>query len=1584
MIPQALKTRLARWLRLPERRIFSRPLIWLIVLALFAVLAGVTIIARVALDLTSPRVTRYAADLSARNQADYSFWPFGPLIPPVNPEVIAAAELDRLAPDAPGNLPAPTSVPIVFIGPPTVPALPSETPTPTASPSPTPTASPTTVPSPTSVVASRRAPTSAAEPVRQVIPTATPQEQPSATPITNPNEPPATPPPPTATAPSPPPTATPTPTATAPVQTPVPSPSPTTPPATPTAVPPQPTSTPSPTSTPEPPLEVSFAAATLVVSEAQGRAAIEVRLSRLPSTTVTVAYATGGGTATPGVDYRPASGTLTFAPGAIARSFTIEILSDELNEPNETVEIRLSNPVNAVIVGSGVAILTITDSDAPPTARFAGERRVVPENAGSAAVTVELDRPAAIDVVVPYAVSGTAGPADHSLRAGALIIPAGATGARLRFTIVDDQIDEDDEYIVVTLGTPSNAGLGSPSVYLFTLVDDDAAGVTLSETAFTLDEGASSAYTVVLESEPAAPVTIELIPDSQVQVVPDRLVFTPANWRVPQTVRLTAVDDNVEEGDNARETHPGRVTHRVISGDQFYARLTVPTVTVAIRDNDDAGVLVSPQLLRLTEAPGSTQAAAYTVRLRSQPTAPVMVTITFDQELTINGVATDATELTFTPANWNIPQEVQVRAVDDAVDEDGDGNRSVHASLIRHGASSSDPFYNRDAPELQPVVRVEIADNDDAGVLVSPQLLRLTEAPGSTQAAVYTARLRSQPTAPVTVIITFDQEVIVNGVTTGTVNLNFTPATWNVAQTVQVRAVDDAVDEDGDGNQSIHRSSIRHRASSADRFYDRDVAELQPVVTVEITDNDTAALLLPTGPLTVTEGQSLTYPVRLATEPVRPVTITLTVSGPVTVSSTSLVFDRDIREQTVTITAPDNYVDAPDAAATITHTIQTADPVYSTLPPGTLAVRVLDDDEAGVLVNPQLLRLTEAPGLVPVATYTVRLRSQPTAPVTVTITFDREVTVNDVTTGTVNLNFTAANWNTPQAVQVRAVDDAVDEDGDGNQSVHRSLIRHSAASADPFYNRNVPELQPVVSVEISDNDTAGLEVSTPSGWTTSEDGDSVTFTVRLTSQPLAPVAVRALTSDPTEARVSDPAMPPVFDALTWNRPITVTVSGVDDDLFDGPIPYAVSVMLDAASGYAPLAGVTEIRLTNLDNDRVPASFVQAESVVREDAGEARLGVRLVQTLTYTVTVGYETLPGTAAPGEDYTPVSGVLTFAPGDLVQTIALPILDNDDASEDRYETVQVLLRPGEGATPGTPGLATVLIEEDDVLSPLAVAPFLVTSRALGASFLQIALPCSWPTSRALTIELWSPAVHTGPGGSADVVDPAAADGPNTTLFELYDAGSRVDPEGTTVTPAGNGLLVADTFAPSAAPEAWERWAIIADPQPCGRYLLRAQTGGDDENYWAIRVGYDHDNSPLTRLLDLSPLGAPIRVGTLLGSVEVRPSADVPLCMTTWVYVAPGTTELLLNNFDLDEEEPGPSGVRLRYYAPSQIYNPLGLSGGFEGRQSGDGVWVQERFAAPESGWWRVVACSSRRNRYELEAIGDGFPLPLLYDAPY
>ena len=101
--------------------------------------------------------------------------------------------------------------------------------------------------------------------------------------------------------------------------------------------------------------------------------------------------------------------------------------------------------------------------------------------------------------------------------------------------------------------------------------------------------------------------------------------------------------------------------------------------------------------LATSESGGS---APFSVVLDAPPTADVTITITSRD--TTEGTVSPGT-LTFTPANWNIPQVVVITGVDDTV-FDGDIAYSVDLS-----ATSIDPGYNG----LQPgSVSVKNLDND--------------------------------------------------------------------------------------------------------------------------------------------------------------------------------------------------------------------------------------------------------------------------------------------------------------------------------------------------------------------------------------------------------------------------------------------------------------------------------------------------------------------------------------------------------------------------------------------------------------------------------------------------------------------------------------------------------------------------------------------------------------------------------------------------------------------------------------------------------------------------------------------------------
>jgi hypothetical protein len=79
--------------------------------------------------------------------------------------------------------------------------------------------------------------------------------------------------------------------------------------------------------------------------------------------TITVQYASAGGTAQDGTDFNSVSGTLTFGPGTTSQSINVPIVGDLAREPDETFTVTLANPTGATL-GNAQAIGTIRNDDA--------------------------------------------------------------------------------------------------------------------------------------------------------------------------------------------------------------------------------------------------------------------------------------------------------------------------------------------------------------------------------------------------------------------------------------------------------------------------------------------------------------------------------------------------------------------------------------------------------------------------------------------------------------------------------------------------------------------------------------------------------------------------------------------------------------------------------------------------------------------------------------------------------------------------------------------------------------------------------------------------------------------------------------------------------------------------------------------------------------------------------------------------------------------------------------------------------------------------------------------------------------------
>src|SRR5262249_13945595 len=89
--------------------------------------------------------------------------------------------------------------------------------------------------------------------------------------------------------------------------------------------------------------------------------------------TVSAAYKTADGSATAPSDYASANGTLTFAPGETSKTIDVSVVGDTTVEPDETMTVGLSSPVNAQIAdGSATGTIKNEDKPKPRSGHYAG------------------------------------------------------------------------------------------------------------------------------------------------------------------------------------------------------------------------------------------------------------------------------------------------------------------------------------------------------------------------------------------------------------------------------------------------------------------------------------------------------------------------------------------------------------------------------------------------------------------------------------------------------------------------------------------------------------------------------------------------------------------------------------------------------------------------------------------------------------------------------------------------------------------------------------------------------------------------------------------------------------------------------------------------------------------------------------------------------------------------------------------------------------------------------------------------------------------------------------------------------------
>ena len=163
---------------------------------------------------------------------------------------------------------------------------------------------------------------------------------------------------------------------------------------------------------------------------------------------VTVSYAdTGTGTATADKDYvSPGTGILTFAPGITRRRIAITVKGDDIDEYDETVVLRLSNPTNATLPDNVAALEsrgTIIDNNEPPTVSLLDSEPV--EEGEVAVFPVRLSGESGKPITVSWKTSSGTALEDVDYHGGSeqITIHAGTVEKTVEITTIDDREIED-------------------------------------------------------------------------------------------------------------------------------------------------------------------------------------------------------------------------------------------------------------------------------------------------------------------------------------------------------------------------------------------------------------------------------------------------------------------------------------------------------------------------------------------------------------------------------------------------------------------------------------------------------------------------------------------------------------------------------------------------------------------------------------------------------------------------------------------------------------------------------------------------------------------------------------------------------------------------------------------------------------------------------------------------------------------------------------------------------------------------------------------------------------------------------------
>ena len=385
-----------------------------------------------------------------------------------------------------------------------------------------------------------------------------------------------------------------------------------------------------------------------------------VRLSAVSGRDLTVNY-TVGGTAVSGSDYTALGTSVSIPAGQSSATVRLEALADSLNESSETVSLTLGSGSYYTVGLPRVATKRIANAVVATITRSSASL----SEGGRGNFTVWLSQDLDSAVTVRYAVSGSATPgADYTALTGSMtfVSPHSRfTGYNIWLNGTEDDADEPDESVTVTLVAGSGYRVGPASSATLQILDDDTApSVSVARGSASVYEGASSDFTVRLSAVSGRNLTVGYAVSGSAVSGSDYTalgssVSIPAG-QTSATVTLSALADSRSEG-------PETVTLTLSAGSHY----TVGSPSAATKRIEN-GPAPSAMIARGAASLKEGQTSDFTVRLLAAPWQDTVV------NYTVSGTATSGSDFTALSGSVTVPAgqtsaAVALSALADSVSE---------------------------------------------------------------------------------------------------------------------------------------------------------------------------------------------------------------------------------------------------------------------------------------------------------------------------------------------------------------------------------------------------------------------------------------------------------------------------------------------------------------------------------------------------------------------------------------------------------------------------------------------------------------------------------------------------------------------------------------------------------------------------------------------------------------------------------------------------------------------------------------------------------------------------------------------------